>query len=244
MLYLVPYEKQYTYCNYQNSLFRTNPCEMSTVDLERKYRCVASIDDMKTILKGDPTVENVVKVMKDEHSNFYKLWSDTFVESNKFESGNGLAPRCTKLGMVTGAVLHCILALEQSVVMRKMSERALKIIRVESSKNGHRLVGMRYPIDDAAIINLRTAMQMLNEARRGTSNDRLDEKPGSIQPKSVAWLSNKPKTMKSYFKMSAPKRKESSLPGRITPVQSKRGRIESTMKPTKSKAISTFFIKK
>ena len=78
-----------------------------------------------------------------------------------------------------------------------MSERALKITRVETSKNEQRLVGRRYPIDDAAIINLRAAMQIFNEARLGASSDRVDEKTGSIQPKGVAWLSNKPKTMKS-----------------------------------------------
>jgi len=222
---------------------RTNPCEKASADLVRKYKLVTSLDDIKNIMNKSLSKEHLVRVMEKKNASFCKLWNDTFVESNKLSHENGLAPRCSKLGMITGAVLHCLLALENSVAMRKLSERSLKIIRVETSKNGQRLVGMRYPVDDAALINLRVAMQTLKAARSGTSSSGffIDESPGDISAKSVAWLSSPPKTMESFFKTTATKRKEPPA-GRITPIQSKRGKTE-TMLNKKPKSITSFFTK-
>jgi len=227
-------------------LTRTNPCEKPTADLERNYKLVASIDDIKAILNDNCTRKNLTISMETKHPRFCKLWTDTFIESNKFHPETGLAPRCSKLGMVTGAVLHCLLALEHSVVMRNsMSERSLKIIRVETSNDGQRFVGVKYPVDDAALVSLKAAMKTLEAARNGASIGLLDEEPGPVQLKSVIWLSSAPKTMKSFFKATSSKRKESSAV-RITFTPNKRGKAETTDKnkhSRKPKSITSFFMK-
>ena len=234
----------------------TNPCEQPTEDLSRKYRLVASIDDVKALLENEGSKETVVELMTENHSVFSTLWIDTYTASNKFTTGDGLAPRQSKLGMVTGAVLHCLLALEKSVAMRKLSERSLKIIRVEISSTGQRFVGMKYPVDNAALDSLLSTMAALKEARSGASNDLfIDEPPSSVQPKSVSWLSTPPKTMKSFFQAvnGGTKRKvqESSMTpnkkGRVTEMNktpsSTSGKSKAITSSGRPKAITSFFKK-
>lgn len=168
-----------------------NPCEKPTDDLLRKYRLVSSIDDIKNFLENNRTNEHMVKKMIEIHGVFTQVWIDTYNNSNKFKSEVGLAARNSKLGMMTGSVLHCLPALESSVASRKLSERSLKIIRVEISSTGERFVGMRYPVDEAALMNLRTTMATLKAARSSnSSNSFRDEAPSSVQEKSVSWLTS------------------------------------------------------
>ncbi len=193
--------------------------------------------------------EELVALMEEKYESLCTLWKHTFIESSKTRQLNGLAPRCTKLGMVTGAVLHCLPALEKSVIMRKLSERSLKIIRVETSKDGQRLVGMRYPVDDAALVNLRLTMQTLKDARGGTDSSEKgnfrDEVPGPIQAKSVKWMAAPPKTMKSFFKTTTMKRKKPTT-SNITPLTDNKGMKMVPSKKFKTgqpKSIASFFAK-
>ena len=229
---------------------RTNPCEKTTSDLTRKYKLVASLDDIRNIVKSSRKKEDLMKSMEQKYQSFCELWNNTYYESNKLHHENGLAPRCSELVMVTGAVLHCLVALEHSVITRKLSERSLKIIRVETSKNGRKFVGVRYPVDDAALMNLRMVMETLKTARCGASNIDLfvDESPGIIQNKSVEWLTSAPKTMKSFFNSTGKKAKRPVKT--ISPVgtQKKRNKKESIIpnkkqKFEKPKPITSFFTK-
>jgi hypothetical protein len=83
----------------------TNPYPMPTDDFLRKYRLVASIDDVKSHLKENN--ENVLSVMKEKYSSFTDLWGRTFEASNRFADGEvGLAPRHSKLGI--GKTCSCM----------------------------------------------------------------------------------------------------------------------------------------
>mmetsp|Transcript_31465 Transcript_31465/g.46405 ORF Transcript_31465/g.46405 Transcript_31465/m.46405 type:complete len:1291 (+) Transcript_31465:79-3951(+) len=229
----------------------TNPYEKSTADLEKRYKLVASVDDVKNIMNDTRSKEDLMTVLEEKYPMFWKLWNDTFVESNNVGLENGLAPRCSKLGIVTGAVLHCLPALEQSVATRKLAERSLKIIRVETSTNVQRMVGMRYPVDNEALINLRCTMQTLTAARAGGDGAAkggifIDEMPGPIQGKSVEWISSPPKTMKSFFTPDSKVMKRKHLPNeKNTPAtENKRMKIGSTQKKTgRTKSITSFFSK-
>lgn len=205
---------------------------------------------MKAAMHGDHSIQTLLQIIKEKHNNVFTLWNNAFAESNKISSANGLAPRCSKLGMITGSVLHCMMALERSVATRKLSERSLKIIRVETSNDGKRLVGMKYPIDNEALSNLRVVMKTLNAARNVSSckGQFSDEFPGPIQAKSVAWLTSPPKTMESFFTTTAKKRKETAPPStkRITPLPNEK-KMNKNFVPKKkqktgqTKTITSFF---
>ena len=185
----------------------TNPYEMATADLLQKYNLVASIDDINDLMQSSQSEDGiysaplVMERTKEEFNSFYKIWNSVYETSNKFEGELGLAPRRSKLGIISGAVLHCLPALEKALVLRRLSERSLKVIRVESSNTGKRSVGFKIPVDVEALVSIRSTMATLKEARSGIAFNQLiiDEHPGNVQPKSVSWLSQPPKTMRSFF---------------------------------------------
>lgn len=197
---------------------------MATGELCRKYSRCASIDDIRTIIKSETSKDNIAELLTQQYSSFSRLWQETYDESNKFQGEVGLAPRHSKIGMVTGTVLHCLLALERSLAMRKASERSLKIVRVELSSTGERFVGVKFPADEAAFDSLRTTMATLKLARNGgAGNLFIDEVPKAIQENSISWISTPPTTMKSFFKTTngnmriITKRKLPS--GNVTPIR-------------------------
>lgn len=227
---------------------RTNPYEKTTKDLSKKYRQIASLDEIISAMGGSRLPEDLVQLIGEKFASFCQLWNEAFEESNALVNENGLAPRCSELGIVTGAVLHCLLALEMSVSMRSLQDRSLKIIRVETSNDGKRHIGMKYPVDEEALRNLDAAMKALNESRKGISSAStedffIDEAPESIQRKSVDWLTTAPKTMQSFF-ATANKRKQPPV-GRVTPLQNKKGKTRrgEIVKVGKTKSITSFFKK-
>jgi len=235
----------------------TNPCGKSSADLKNTYKLVASIDDIKTLMKdscSEWSAETMVKLMAENHPVLTKLWIDTYRKSNQFNSEVGMAARHSKIGMVTGAVLHCLLALEKSVAMRTMAERSMKIIRVKITSTGKSLVGVKYPVDQTAIESLRTWMATLETARNGISHLLVDEAPPPIQPKSISWISTPPKTMKSFFKPVVTSAKKRTNPGAnkvddksVINTPSKKVRVgamaKSSSSSKKSKSITSFFTK-
>ena len=234
----------------------TNPFEMPTADLQQKYKLVASLDDLSILLQsrhveGKATAEVLVEQMTNEYPSFVDLWTKTFQESNKLQSEIGLAPRLSRIGIITGAVLHCLPALEKALEMRRLSERSLKVIRVEVTSNGSRIVGFRVPVDDEALESIRATLNTLQQARSGISSYDLVsfEKPGEIQQKNVMWLTSPPKTMLNYFSKSSSSSSSHNTNGGEPPLSilntNKRlpTRTESRTKKSKTSSITSFFKK-
>ena len=243
----------------------TNPFEMPTADLEQKYKLVASLDDISKLWhngddKDEDCAESLVKLMTKAYPTFTNMWVKIFEQSDKFQGELGLAPRRSKLGIVTGAVLHCLPALEKAFAMRRVSaERSLKVIRVETTSNGVRTVGFKIPIDEEALRSILEAMALLKVARSGVASSELlfNEIPGKIQAKSVAWLTIPPKTMLSFFtktsasRSSTEKKTNTSDTSSCNPNKRNLPALESSRKKIlvrakskpKSMAITSFFKK-
>jgi len=228
----------------------TNPCEKSTEDLERKYRLVASVEDVGDLFAGSgvPGGESVAGAVAQNWPEFNTLWTRTYTESDGYRAKNGLAPRLSKIGLVTGAVLHCLPALEKSVASRALSERSLKIIRVELSGSGQRFVGMKYPVDDEALGSLRSALSALGEERGGASlSGFVDEPLSPLQGKSISWLTSPPVTMESFFGAATKGGAKRGPPGIVSISQNKVSRpVEKKKKGARGKtsAITSFFNRK
>jgi hypothetical protein len=132
--------------------------------------------------------------------------------------------------------------------MRSLADRSLKIIRVEASNNGQRLVGMKFPVDEGALKNLRESMAAFEAKRSGNSSDLFaDEAPDAIQPKSVAWITTAPKTMKSFFQTASEGGSKRPLPDTSSSKKIPKQKVQRTaLKKTASKkvtAITSFFTK-
>jgi hypothetical protein len=235
----------------------TNPCEMSTSDLCSKYNIVASIDNMKEIMKGNSErdVNFFCALMKQYYARYFAMWQETYSASNNFSDQIGLAPRHSKLALITGSVLHCLPALQESVSsMLRQTDRSLKIMRIETTGSKKQHVGMKFPVNQEVLIRLRSILATLDSARNVTSSNMfVDELPGAIQAKSVSWVTTEPTTMKNFFKPvdKGSKRKSPSShtikhKSPSTP-RLKERRTESKRKPSSSKpkssAITSFFRK-
>lgn len=216
-----------------------NPVEKTSDDLLKTYQLVASLDDLRTECGDKLSFEHILEKIKD-FQTFHSLWKDIYTKSNKFTPEIGMAPRKSKMGIVSGAVLNCLPALESSLVSRKASEKALRVVRVEDSITNERFVGMKYPCDDAAIINLRATLTILRPAKSETANKNLlvEESCPSVDEKSLKWLSSAPKTMKSFFKSadSSGTTKKRAVQKSATEKIQKKKKTES-----KTKSISSFF---
>jgi len=178
----------------------TNPIGIPSADLLRKYKIVESIDDIKSTIEHNVNISAFIGVMQKKHTSFRTLWNKLYNASNSFEGEAGIAPRKSKLVLITGAVLHCLLALEKVVATRKLSERVLKVVRVEISSSGERIVGVKFPADTDAKQSLYKALKDLEASRaRLLKYIYIDEQPDCIQSKSVMWLKSEPKTLLSFF---------------------------------------------
>jgi len=223
----------------------TNPCEMSTNDLWNKYRLLASVNDLKTLIEGKANIDYATfsSLVQEKYSTCFSLWHQTYNVSNTFHDQIGIAPRWSKLAMVTGSVLHCLPALQKSVsMMMKQADRSLKIMRVEISSDSQQYVGMKFPVDDRALCALITILHNMKNSY--SVEGVVDELPSDIQHKSISWITTEPTTMKSFFKPKNAElnRKSSSS---CTQVGSKLKRMESKASPAKRKksTITSFFQK-
>ena len=112
---------------------------------------------------------------------------------------------------MTGAALHCLPALQKAVAMRSLAERSLKTIRVETSNDGQRIVGMRFPVYEGFLDNLRKAI----EAQDGIGRRCLfvDQVVEAINAKSYAWATTAPPSLTSFFKKTKRNRPKRALAG-------------------------------
>ena len=216
-----------------------NPVEKTSDDLLKKYELVASLDDLRTQCGDKLSFEHILEKIKD-FQTFYSLWKDIYRKSNKFTHEIGMAARKSKIAIVSGAVLNCLPALESSLVSRKASEKTLRVVRIEESNTNERYVGMKYPCDDAAIINLRAILTALRSAKSETAGKKvfIEESLPSVDERSLKWLSSAPKTMKSFFKSasSSGTTKKRAVQKSATENIQKKKKTE-----TKTKSISSFF---
>jgi hypothetical protein len=149
--------------------------------------------------KEDPLLE----IIKQEKRLVISLWDATFNESNYFLHTNGLAPRRSKVGLVTGAVLHILPTLENVVIHRSEKERSLKIMRAEvpiSANSTRRLVGVRFPVDGEALFKLESAMESLRNDHKAAGKAFYDESIKPIDEKSTEWATVERNTIKTFFK--------------------------------------------
>jgi hypothetical protein len=190
----------------------TNPCEMPSRELNAKYRLAFSCEKLRELLDKNETGpasieqyrESLSDIVNQANPQVAKQWSLAFEESNYFEHKNGLAPRRTKVGLVTGAVLHVLPTLEKVVIFRSTKEKSLKIMRAEVPSSPHstrRLVGIRFPTDDDAIQKLEVEMALISKAHTAAGGAFHDEPIGQICQKSTKWATTEQRTMKSFFKV-------------------------------------------
>jgi hypothetical protein len=135
-----------------------NPIEMPSQEMRFKYKLLASSADMldsiddtvlsdtdeKDGIKCDetqPSTNGVLRIIRDKWSNIADLWDDAYDNSNFTDFHEGLAPRISEIALITGAVLHILPSLEKAVQFMPVSQRSLRVIRVELSDTGEKIVG-------------------------------------------------------------------------------------------------------
>ena len=213
-----------------------NPCDMSSRDLKYKYDLLVSSAELVRLLREDDEVDNEDEVedeeceqeeKKDEErssSNALQesadpvsilrvkipkvasMWDEAYNASDYSEHNAGLAPRRSEMGLITGAVLHILPALEKAVsFVRNAQQRALRVMRVEITGTGQRVVGIRFPTDDAAIGKLMETMKDVSAARKGSRDtpSYVDDGFSPIDEKAKTWATTERKTMKSFFGTAA-----------------------------------------
>lgn len=259
-----------------------NPCEMSTRDLRIKYNKIVSSrelvrllaedndddDEIEGNVKSSNRLENAIKIIRQKQSNLARQWDDAYSESNHDEHHMGLAPRISQMGIITGAVLHVLPALEKATIFMSSSKRSLKVMRVELTTSGQRFVGIKFPLDEEAIGKLFQILAELAASRtEGGASDAASFRNESFAPiceKSTKFATTERRTMKSFFgakatpstSSSGTKRKDPPSSTSITPTPAKKAAKKpaaSQKKPnstaTKKKtgatpSISSFFAKK
>jgi len=71
----------------------------------------------------DKDEKDVIGSIRSNWGNVSDLWDDAFNNSNLFEHNDGLAPRLSELGLITGATLHILPALEKAVQLMSANQR-------------------------------------------------------------------------------------------------------------------------
>ena len=258
-----------------------NPCEMPSEEMRYKYKLLVSSEQILKHLQsakdGDPMSDedgeeksekdmpqpkDAMSIVRSKWNNVADLWDDAYDNSNFKDHNDGLAPRISEIGLITGAVLHILPSLEKAVQFMPQSQRSLRVMRVELSDTGQRIVGIKFPVSDEAIKRLMTGMKEVANARQGSldSPSFVDEPFSQIDEKARTWATTEKKTMKSFFAVAskAPakstdssssgqgKRKVSSDSATSSSVSSdKKQKANMSTKKKKGTAnISSFFAKK
>jgi hypothetical protein len=182
------------------------------------------------------------------------LWDDAYTNSYFNFHNGGLAPRLSEIGLVTGAVLHILPTLEKAVQFMPLNQRSLRVMRAELTDSGRRIVGIKFPVTEAAVARLMLGMQEVATVRKETlgSPSFVDEPYPPINKKSAAWATTERNTMKSFFDIAEPMtgRNTSNISGTkrsidLQPLQSKNGKKQKdTFVPSQAKKtskISSFF---
>ena len=260
-----------------------NPCEMPSEEMRYKYKLLVSSEQILKHLQsakdGDPMSDedgeeksekdmpqpkDALSIVRSKWSNVADLWDDAWNNSNFKDHNDGLAPRISEIGLITGAVLHILPSLEKAVQFMPQSQRSLRVMRVELSDSGQRIVGIKFPVSDEAIKRLMTGMAEVANARQGSldSPSFVDEPFSQIDEKARTWATTEKKTMKSFFAVAskAPaksidssssgqgKRKVSSDSATSSSVSEKKQKPNASKKQSAKKKgttnISSFFAKK
>ena len=155
----------------------------------------------------DDSKERPADVLRRTYPKVAQLWDDAYNDSDSFEHNAGLAPRRTRVGLMTGAILHVLPALEKAVLMQvKASERALRVARAEISDTRERIVGIRFPLDGEVMRRLQAILQKdLLESSKSSAEATLfkDEDFTSVDAKSTTWATSERKTMRNFFGATA-----------------------------------------
>ncbi|KAL7444868.1 hypothetical protein ACHAXM_009693 [Skeletonema potamos] len=255
-----------------------NPCEMSSKDLRYKYDLLVSSEviaqriscvnneesgadnEEKKSENDEPKTHDAISIVRDNWKNVACLWDEAYNKSNFMNHNDGLAPRISEIGLITGAVLHILPALEKAVQIMSSSQRSLRVMRVETD-SGRRIVGIKFPVTPQAIERLMVNMSEVSSARQGLLSAFIDEPFSPISDNAMKFATTERKTMKSFFGAAASKpsfhhteplqpASKTKLP--FTPVVSstkeKKRKQESTAaqikKVKKTSDISSFFGKK
>jgi len=174
-------------------------------DEERCHTCTSTQRE-----NADPVTKLRVKLPK-----IASMWDEAYKSSDHSEHNKGLAPRRSEMGLITGAVLHILPALEKAVAfVRNAQQRSLRVMRVEITGTGRRIVGIRFPTDDVAIGKLMETMKDVSAARKGSLDapSYVDDAFSPIDEKAMSWATTERKTMKSFFGAAAAS-KSSALNG-------------------------------
>ena len=197
-----------------------NPCEMPSQDVRYKYRPLASSSDMLAHLRSmkedteeeekksetdDTETQDAVSIIRSKYGSSADLWDDAYDNSNFKDHRDGLAPRISEIGLITGAVLHILPSLEKAVQFMPTGQRSLRVMRVELSDSGQRIVGIKFPASTEALERLMVGMKEVNQARQGSldSPSYIDEPCSPIDDQAKAWATTERKTMKSFFGAAA-----------------------------------------
>ena len=260
-----------------------NPCEMPSEEMRYKYRLLVSSDDLlqhiEKVKNGDPTSDDEDKDEEESEedgsqpldaasivrrskyrSTVVDMWDDAYDNSNFDVHNDGLAPRVSNIGLITGAVLHILPSLEKAVQFLPTSQRSLRVMRVEVSDSGQRIVGIKFPISEEAIARLMTGMKEVADARSMSmdSTSYVDEPYLQIDEKARAYATTERKTMKSFFSAvssssssskASSKASGSSIGGTLgskrkvtmTPAGSEKKQKSNSSKEPAKKKISSFF---
>ena len=209
-----------------------NPCEMASEEMRFKYKLLLSVDEIKNLLrtansndslsgeekKSDAEelpseIEDSIRLIREKWgATVADLWDDAYDNSNYKDHHDGLAPRISEVGLITGAVLHILPSLEKAVQFLPPSQRALRVMRAEISDSGERIVGIKYPTTTAALERLMLGMKAVADARQGSLDvpSFVDESLTPVDNKSKNWATAERKTMKSFFGAKAQPSKSSA----------------------------------
>lgn len=257
-----------------------NPCEMSSRDLRFKYDKIVTCRELMRLLSDEetggesesseePNTEGAINVVRKKQTNLARLWDDAYAESEHDRHHMGLAPRISQIGLVTGAVLHVLPALEKATQFMVQSKKALKVMRVQlTDSSGQVWIGIKFPLEEEAVDKLMKILAELSATRASGSSGALSFREESFAPvdaKASTWATTERKTMKSFFgvKTSTPKttsggtkRKDPPSSTSITPTpppqkkaakkpaSHKQSSAVTTKKKTGTASISSFFSKK
>ena len=124
------------------------------------------------------------------------------------------------------------------------NSRSLRVMRVEITETGKRIVGIKFPINATALERLHNGMAEVAAARKSSldSPSFVDEGLAPIDAKAMSWATTERKTMKSFFGVAAPtggKKRASSMSAEEN--NNKKKPPVAPITSAKSKGIASFF---